>query len=147
MFNLLLLGKLKLVIMKGLWKNKKLQEKIKQKSQYPDKEFKEYLSQLSSPNYQGGSWVLSKNATPLQKSKHELCKEILIYQRKHKLNDKELAEQMELTLAETEDILHYRIDCFTLDRLMTYANKLFKTEPLMIGIIKEKNLNGKRKVI
>lgn len=126
--------------------NKKV-EKTPKQSQYPDKEFKEYLNQLSSPKYQGGSWVLSKNATPLQKSKHELCKEILIYQRKHKLTDEELAEQMELTLAETEDILHYRIDYFTLDRLMTYANKLFKTEPLMIGIIKEKNLNGKRKVI
>ena len=121
-----------------------LKEKVSRKSQYPDKEFKEYLNQLSSPHYQGGSWVLSKNATPLEQAKYEICKEILIYQRKHKLTDKELAEQMELTLAETEDILHYRIDYFTLDRLMTYANKLFKTEPLMIGVIKEKNLNGKR---
>jgi predicted XRE-type DNA-binding protein len=122
--------------------------KINQKSQYPDKEFKEYLNQLSSPNYHGGSQVLPENPTPLQKSKHELCREILIYQRRHKLTDKELAEQMELTLAETEDILHYRIDYFTLDRLMTYANKLFTTEPLTIGIIKkDKELNGKRKVV
>ncbi len=35
---------------------------------------------------------------------------------------------MELTLPETEDILHYRFNCFTLDQLMTYANKLFKTK-------------------
>lgn len=123
------------------------QKKTPKQSQYPDSEFKEYLNQLSSPNYQGGSQVLPNNSTPLQKSKHELCREILIYQRKHKLTDKELAEQMELTLAETEDILHYRIDYFTLDRLMTYANKLFKAEPLMLGIIKDKNLNGKRKVV
>jgi hypothetical protein len=54
---------------------------------------------------------------------------------------------MELTLAETEDILHYRIDYFTLDRLITYASKLLKTEPLTIGIIKNKDLNGKRKVV
>jgi predicted XRE-type DNA-binding protein len=128
-------------------KSSKKVVKTPKQSQYPDPEFKEYLNQLSSPNYQGGSWVLSKNATPLQKSKHELCREILIYQRKHKLTDKKLAEQMELTLAETEDILHYRIDYFTLDRLMTYANKLFKTEPLMIGIVKDKNLNGKRKMV
>ena len=116
-------------------------------SQYPDSEFKEYLNQLSSPNYQGGSWVLPDNPTPLEKSKHEICREILLYQRKHKLTDEELAEKTELTLAETEDILHYRIDYFTLDRLMTYASKLFKSEPLTIGIIKDKNLNGKRKVI
>ena len=124
-----------------------IRKKTPKQSQYPDKEFKEYLNQLSSPNYQGGSQALPNNPTPLQKSKHELCREILIYQRKHKLTDEELAEQMELTLAETEDILHYRIDYFTLDRLMTYANKLFKSEPLMLGIIKEKNLNGKRKVV
>jgi hypothetical protein len=124
--------------------NKKI---TKLQSQYPDPEFAEYLNQLSSPNYQGGSWVLPDNPTPLEKSKHEICREILLYQRKNKLTDKKLAKQMELTLAEAEDILHYRIDYFTLDRLMTYANKLFKTEPLTIGIIKDKDLNGKRKVV
>jgi len=105
-------------------------------SQYPDPEFKEYLNQLSSPNYQGGSWVLPENPTPLEKSKHEVCREILLYQRKHKLNNQELTEKMELTLPETEDILHYRFDCFTLDRLMTYANKLFKNEPLKVRIVR-----------
>lgn len=105
-------------------------------SQYPNPEFKEYLNQLASPNYQGGSWVLPENPTPLEKSKHEICREILIYQRQHKLTDEEIARQMELTLPETEDILHYRLNCFTLDRLMTYANKLFKTEPLKVGIVR-----------
>lgn len=124
--------------------NKKI---TKLQSQYPDPEFEEYLNQLSSSDYQGGSWVLPDNPTPLEKSKHEICREILLYQRKNKLTDKKLAKQMELTLAEAEDILHYRIDYFTLDRLMTYANKLFKTEPLTIGIIKDKDLNGKRKVV
>ena len=105
-------------------------------SQYPDSEFKEYLNQLSSPNYQGGSWVLPKNPTPLEKSKYEICREILIYQRKYKLTDEEIAKQIELTLPETEDILHYRFNCFTLDRLITYANKLFKAEPLKVGIVR-----------
>src|SRR5215470_2919531 len=95
------------------------------KSQYPDPQFKEYLNQLASPKYQGGSRVLPNHPAPLEKSKYELCREILIYQRKQKLTDEKLAEQMELTLAETEDILHYRTDYFTLDRLLTYANKLF----------------------
>lgn len=117
-------------------------------SQYPDPEFKEYLNQLASPNYQGGSWVLPENATLLEKSKYELCREILLYQRKHKLNDREMAKKMELTLAETEDVLYYRLAYFTLDRLMTYANKLFRQEPITIGIMKERKLiNGKRKVI
>ena len=117
------------------------------KSQYVDKEFKEYLNQLSSRNYQGGSWMLSENPTPLEKSKHEICREILLYQQESKLSDEELANQMELTMAETEDILYYRIAYFTLDRLVSYASKLFRSEPLTIGIIREKDFYGKSKAI
>ncbi|RHZ37283.1 hypothetical protein [endosymbiont GvMRE of Glomus versiforme] len=51
--------------------------KNKSQSQYPDLEFKEYLNQLASPNYQGGSWILPENPTPLEKNKHEICREIL----------------------------------------------------------------------
>jgi len=135
-------------VKKSLNNGKEISEKNIKKSQYPDQEFKEYLNQLSSPNYQGGSWVLPENPTLLEKSKHELCREILLYQRKHKLTDEELARRMELTLAETEDILYYRIAYFTLDRLMTYANKLFRLEPITVGVIRDKKLvNGKRKMI
>lgn len=105
-----------------------------------DQEFEKYLNQLANPNYQGGSWVLPKKATLLEKSKYEVCREVLLYQRKHQISDEELAKQMELTLAETEDILYYRISHFTLDRLLTYANKLFKLEPLKLGIVKDKKL-------
>src|SRR5437764_9840859 len=110
--------------------------KNKKKKLSEEEEFAKYLEKIEDPNYQGGSWALPENPTPLEKSKHELCREILIYQRKNKLTDEEIAQQMELTLPETEDILHYRINYFTLDRLITYANKLFKTEPLKIGIVR-----------
>ena len=91
--------------------------------------------------------MLSENPTPLEKSKHEICREILLYQQENKLTDGELAEKMELTLAETEDILYYRITYFTLDRLVSYASKLFQLEPITIGIIRDKELHGKRKTI
>jgi hypothetical protein len=125
----------------------KISNKKVNKSQYPDSEFKEYLNQLASPNYQGGSWILPEKPTFLEKSKHELCREILLYQRKRKITDEEMAKRMELTLAETQDILYYRIAYFTLDRLITYANKLFKNDSLMVGIIKSKELHGKNKAI
>jgi len=100
-----------------------------------DKEqFAEYIKQLESPNYQGGSWHLPENATPLEKSKYEVCREILVYQRKKKISDEKLAKQMELTLAETEDILYYRIDYFTLDRLVFYASKLFSPLKVRMAI-------------
>ena len=69
-----------MITMKGLWKNKKYQQKLNgnmengnkkvsksmgdgkevsrkstNKGQYPDQKFKEYVNQLASPNYQGGS--------------------------------------------------------------------------------------------
>lgn len=119
----------------------------KERSQYADQEFKEYLNQLGSRNYKGGSWMLPENPTPLEKSKHEICREILLYQQENKLTDEELAERMELTLAETEDILYYRIDYFTLDRLVAYASKLLQSEPITIGIIRNKELNVKSKAI
>jgi len=121
--------------------------KNKKKKLSEEEEFAKYLEKIEDPNYQGGSWALPENPTPLEKSKHELCREILIYQQKRKLTDEELANQMELTVAETEDILYYRISYFTLDRLMTYANKLFKSEPLMIGVIKDKELYDKRRTV
>lgn len=114
-----------------------MKKELNKKVTKTDKEeFAEYIKQLESPNYQGGSWSLPENATPLEKSKYEVCREILLYQRKSKISDEKLAKQMELTLPETEDILYYRITHFTLDRLLTYANKLFKSEPLMLGIVK-----------
>ena len=108
-------------------------------------EFAKYIKQLESPSYQGGSWSLPENPTPLEKSKYEVCKEILTYQRKNKISDEKLAQQIGLTLAETEDILYYRITHFTLDRLLTYANKLFKFEPLMLGIVKSREREEIRK--
>ena len=100
-------------------------------------EFKVYLNHLSDPNYPGGSWSLPKKATSLERSKYEFCREILLYQQEHELTDDKLSERMELTLAETEDILYYRISHFTLDRLLTYANKLFS--PINLVIVKEKS--------
>lgn len=122
-------------------------KKNQNKSQYPDPEFKDYLNQLASPNYQGGSYMLPENPTPLEKSKHEICRAILLYQQENKISDEELAERMELTLAEIEEILHYRIAFFTLDRLVSYASKLFEKEPLTIGVIREKEFYGKSKAI
>jgi len=89
-----------------------------------DLEFEKYLNQLADPNYQGGSWFFSDNATPLEKTKYELCREILIYQLRHKLTDEELAKKINLTLPETQNILYHRVANFNFNRLLSCANKL-----------------------
>ena len=78
--------------------------------------------------------VLPENPTALERSKYDICQKILAYQQKHKLTDKEISQRINLTRGEAEDILFCRIDYFTLDRLITYANELF--EPLEIKITK-----------
>ncbi len=89
-----------------------------------DKEFEKYLNQLSDPNYQGGSWSLPENASVKEKIKYEICREILLHQRKHQKTDEELAQKIELTLTETQDILYYRIANLSLTQLLNCTKKL-----------------------
>jgi len=109
--------------------------KISQETSKKDQEFEQTLQELEDPNYAGGGfWSLPENPTALERSKYDICQKILAYQQKHKLTDKEIAQRINLTRGEAEDILFCRIDYFTLDRLITYANELF--EPLEIKITK-----------
>jgi predicted XRE-type DNA-binding protein len=80
---------------------------------------------------------LPENATPLEKAKYELCEKILGYQQDNNLSDKEIAQKIHLTTGETKDILYCHIDYFTLDRLITYASRLFSTSEIKV-IIKPK---------
>ena len=89
------------------------------------------MEEISGPNYQGGSWFLPENATPLEQAKYEICKQIVSYTKDNNLSTAEIAQKVQLSKAETEDILYYRIDYFTLDRLVSYATRL----PLEIKMV------------
>jgi predicted XRE-type DNA-binding protein len=117
-----------------------------------EQEFEQTLQELENPNYVGeGFWSLPENPTTLERSKYDICQKILTYQQKHKLTDKEIAKRINLTTGETEDILFCRIDYFTLDRLITYANELFEPLEMKITKAQERNITqsvkngGKRK--
>lgn len=113
------------------------------------KEYQEYLEELEDPNYQGGSWALPENPTPLEQAKYEICKQVISYKLDTKISTETMAKKIQLSKAETEDILYYRIDCFTLDRLVAYATRLFK--PLEVKMIVESkgadNTNHERAVV
>ena len=115
-----------------------------------EQELEQILQELENPNYVGeGFWSLPENPTALEKSKYDICQKILAYQQKHKLTDKEIAQRISLTTGETEDILFCRIDYFTLDRLMTYANELFEPLEMKITKAQERSVsqlaNGRKK--
>ena len=115
-----------------------------------EQKFEQVLQELENPNYIGeGFWSLPENPTTLEKSKYEICQKILAYQQKNKLTDKEIAQRINLTTGETEDILFCRTDYFTLDRLITYANELFEPLEMKITKAQERNIpqsvNGRKK--
>ena len=102
-----------------------------------DKEFKKILEELEDPkNNEGVNYDLPENPTVLQVAKFNICQNILAYQQDNDLSDKELAEKINLSFPETEEILFCQIDKFTLDRLMTYANFLFSPQQIKIVIEK-----------
>lgn len=90
-----------------------------------EEELEKICEELSNLNYPRSNLALSPHATSLEKSKYFLCKRILAYQQKNDLSDKELAQQINLTIPEVEDILFARINKFTLDRLVEYTANLF----------------------
>ena len=116
------------------------------KSNKKEKPFKEYLAEIESPEYDGAdaSWGLPENPTTLEKIKYEICEKILGYQQDNNLSDKEIAQKIHLTTGETRDVLYCHIDYFTLDRLITYASRLFSHQEIRVIIEPKKdNLNAR----
>src|SRR3954453_2825074 len=103
-----------------------------------DKEFEKILQEAEdAKNIEQGSWALPRNATSLQKVKYELCKQILIYKQDNNLSVEEIAERINLTTSETKDIFFYHIDYFTLDRLITYAERLLSPNEIKLIVDKK----------
>src|SRR5256885_17196699 len=97
---------------------------ILKRSKREKEEFKKYLERVEDPNYQGGSWALPENPTTSERTKYEICEKVIKYKRNKKITTEKLAHQIQLSKAETEDILYCRIDHLTLDRLLSYTDKL-----------------------
>ena len=103
------------------------------KNNQKEKPFKEVLAEIESPQDWGnGSWSLPENATALEKAKYEICRQIVAYKQDNNLSTLEIAKKINLTNSETQDILFYHIDYFTLDRLLTYAERLFSTSEVKV---------------
>ena len=116
--------------MKKIIKKKPLQQSKKEQER-----FKKYLERIEDPkNNQEVNYDLPENPTPLQVTKFEICQNILAYQQDNHISDEELAERINLSIPEMEEILFGQIEKFTLDRLMTYANSLFNPAQIKITI-------------
>lgn len=68
--------------------------------------------------------VLSSSASVADQLKFALCKEFLIYLRTHKMTQLELAQELGVDPARISEIVKYKINLFTADRLLELLEQL-----------------------
>ncbi|TAK08039.1 MAG: hypothetical protein EPO39_05280 [Candidatus Manganitrophaceae bacterium] len=94
-------------------------------AKFPDEgTLKRVRDKLSDPNYAGGNIALPADASEVDRAKYQLCQLIARYQREHGLLQKNIAGQIGIDESRISDILRGKIESFTLDRLVGYAEKL-----------------------
>lgn len=67
---------------------------------------------------------LPPNASKADRLKYELCKQFVTHLNREKISQKELAEKLGIEPARLNEIVKYRIDLFTVDRLLGYVELL-----------------------
>jgi len=102
------------------------------------------LERMKKPGYRYINKGLSLNATPLEKSKYEVCQNILAYQEDKKISDQDLKKSLEIKQVEFDYLVYCHIDKFTLDQLVNHASKLFA--PFHLEIAPEKSLLFSQKI-
>ena len=68
--------------------------------------------------------LLSKNAGPVERTKHELCEHFIRYRRDEEITQRELAKRLDVTENRVSEILHYHHESFTIDRLLELLSRL-----------------------
>ncbi|CAG8628118.1 17514_t:CDS:2 [Racocetra fulgida] len=91
-----------------------------------------------------GSVILSKEATTLEKIKYELCQNIVRYKRIKKMTLDKVANILRLDELTTNKLLHYHIEAFALDSLISYVEKL--NLPLRVKITSEEKRQNEKDI-
>ena len=70
------------------------------------------------------SYILPPDAGAVEKAKYEICKGILVFMHKKGFSQRQLAKKMGIPETRVSEIVHYKISKFTLDKLVSYYEKL-----------------------
>lgn len=70
------------------------------------------------------SLTLPVNATKAQIVKYKLCEKFVKYLIQHKITQAELARRLKLDTARLNEIVKYKINLFTIDKLLDLAERL-----------------------
>ena len=70
------------------------------------------------------SRMLPKNASKADYLKYKLCEKFVIYLTEHKMSQVQLAKKLKVDPSRINEIVKYRIDLYTADKLMDLAERL-----------------------
>lgn len=70
------------------------------------------------------SRMLPKNATKAEKLKYALCEKFVVYLLDNKMTQVQLSKKLGIDPARVNEIVKYRIDLFTVDKLLNLSEKL-----------------------
>lgn len=70
------------------------------------------------------SRLLPKNASKADRLKYKLCEKFVIYLIDHKMTQAQLAKKLKVDPSRVNEIVKYRIDLYTVDKLMDLAERL-----------------------
>lgn len=85
------------------------------------KELKSIRSKLEKAE---PSRMLPKNASKADQIKYKLCEKFVIYLLEHKMTQAQLARKLKIDPSRINEIVKYRIDLYTVDKLMDLAERL-----------------------
>jgi len=69
------------------------------------------------------SYLLPENATKADILKYALCQKFVAYIQKNKITQAELAKQLKMDTARLNEIVKYRINLFSVDKLIEFAQR------------------------
>ncbi len=67
---------------------------------------------------------LPENPTQVELVKYKICEKFVIYLNTHEMSQAELARKLEIDPARMNEIVRYRINLFTIDKLAEFAERL-----------------------
>ena len=70
------------------------------------------------------SRTLPKNATTVERVKYRICEKFVAYILDNEISQAELARQLSMDPARLNEIVKYRLDLFTIDKLIEFAERL-----------------------
>lgn len=114
-------------------KSKKIKAKVSKTKWPSEKELAEIRERLSSDEVEG-STVLGPNAHLADRIKQNLCSKIIEYRTKNRISQKELAEKLGVDEPEMSRILHYKIERYSIDRLVGYLEVLYPNVNIEVSV-------------